>query len=348
MVFGAVVLVNASSGLSEQTFGNPNYYLKKQALFGAVAGLPLFFLALLLPYKFWKKIAFFALLGSIVLLIAVFFPPFGLTLKGASRWLLVWGGYTLQPSEFAKIALVLYLAAIFEKKGWQASSLKKGFLPFAVVVCAVAGLVALEPDLDTAIIIAATGVAIYFVAGAKISHFLALAGASVLIILLLIYLAPYRLERFKTFLNSENDSSGSGYHISQIQSVIISGGLTGDDSGSELGKYRLLPEPAGDSAFAVAAKEFGFIGASLIIMAFLLFSCRGIWISKTIPDVFGRLTMVGLSVLIGLQAFMNMSSMLGIMPLAGMPLPFISSGGTALIANMFSVGLMLNISKNRS
>lgn len=345
IVMGLIVLSSASAGFGQQRFNDASYYLKHQLLIALIVGLPLFLLAFFIHYRIWRKFALVLFILNLILLAAVFISPFSVTLKGSARWIQVWGGYTFQPSEFLKITLVLYLAALFEKRKWQASSFKKGFLPFLTVLAISTAAVAIEPDITTAAVIAGTAVAVYLLAGAKIRHSLLLAIIVITAFLILIYLVPHGYNRLMAYLNKGIDQAGSGYHFSQVQNVIISGGLKGAGFEQGLEKYRFLPEPFGDSIFAVAAKEFGFIGASLILLAFLVFIIRGFTIALRAPDTFGRLVAAGLVTTIGLQAFINLSAMVGLLPLSGLPLPFMSYGGSALSANLFSVGLLLNISR---
>lgn len=344
--FGLILLSSASSSSGLANYDDASHYLKRQLFIIGIMGLPLFLFAFFMPYRFWKKAAFFVFLGNIVLLIAVFFPPFGLTLKGSSRWL-AWGGYTFQPSEFLKISLIIYLAALFEKKSWQASSFQKGFIPFIVVLLISGGLVILEPDLDTTAVIVASAVLVYFFAGAKMSHFALLVSAAIGVFLLFIFMSPFRAERLNVFLNKDTNVQGSAYHITQAENIITSGGLTGSGFGQGADKYRFLPEPFEDSIFAVAAKEFGFVGASIIIACFLIFIIRGMFIASHALDMFGRLLAFGIATSIGIQAFINIAALTGLIPLAGLTLPFMSYGGTAISANFFAVGLLLNISRHQ-
>jgi cell division protein FtsW len=321
------------------------FYVKRQLLLGGITGMVLFIAGFFVPLRIWRKFAFPIFFASFVLACAVFLPSFGLALKGSHRWIEVWGGYTFQPSEFLKIALVLYLAAIFEKRGWQARSFTRGFLPFLLVLSLAVGIVMLEPDMDTAVVIAMTAVAVYFFAGAKIWHLTLLISLISVACLLFIYTSAYRLARLDVYLYGSTDSKDSAYQIRQAQSVIMSGGLTGTGFNQGLEKYKYLPEPYGDSIFAVAAKEFGFIGASIIIVLYLIIVVRGIIIAKRAPDNFSSSLAIGLSSLIGLQAFVNIASMTGLIPLGGITLPFLSYGGTAFSANLFAAGLLLNVSR---
>jgi len=274
----------------------------------------------------------FALLSLIVVLI----PGVGTKVLGARRWLVV-GPVRFQPAEFAKLAFVLYLSTFW--------SSKRSLWPFLIILVVLLGLIMLEPDLGTAVVLATTSLLVYFVSGAPLLS-LALVG---LVGLLggagLILLSPYRRERFSTFLNPTHDPLGASYHIRQILIAIGSGGWFGVGLGQSRQKYEYLPEVSTDSIFAVIAEELGFIGGLVILILFLILIWRGMKIAKEAPDEFGKILAVGLISWIGFQALVNLAAMVALVPLTGIPLPFISYGGSSLVLSLTGMGILANIAR---
>lgn len=342
-IFGLVMLTSASSDLAEARFGNSFYYLNHQILNGLIAGVIGFLVGAFTYYRTWERLAIPLLIITIILLILVF-TPFGLTTKGASRWISI-GGFSLQPAEILKLTFFVYLAAWLAKSGERSKKLLTGFLPFMILVGAIIMLIVFQPSTTTAAIIFASALATYFTAGGKVS-FLALAvllaglGLSILV-----YFTPYRLQRITTFLNPEANELGEGYHLNQSLNAIGSGGWFGVGYGQSTTKLRSLPEPIGDSIFAVIAEEFGFVGALFLVIVFLVLVLRGLGIARAAPDNFGRLLVTGFITLIGIQAFVNIGAVSGLIPFTGVPLPFVSFGGTALATFLTMSGIMINVSR---
>ncbi len=346
-LLGIVILSSASVAVSQENFGEPYYYLKHQLLRGIVIGLILFYAALKIDYSFWKKASLPLFIVNIVLLIMVLSDTFGTGLKGANRWL-DFGGITFQPSELLKISFVFYLAALLEKKKGLVTDFHKGLLPFIITLGLVSVLIIAQPDVGTLGVIVATALAVFFVAGADLKH-LALTGAGgIAALAVLIKMAPYRMNRFLVFLNPDLDPQGIGYQINQALIAIGSGGIYGLGFGQSRQKLLYLPESIGDSIFAIMAEELGLIGASVIILLFLVLAIRGFNVAKNAPNKFAQLTAFGIVFWIVLQAFVNIAAISGLMPLTGIPLPFISYGGTALALTLFGMGVVLNISKHTS
>lgn len=345
VIFGLVMLSSASSVLGFQRFGDSNYYLKKQ-LIGAFVGLLGFFVALRIDYRQWKRWAVPMMFGTIILLLLVFVPGLGPSLLGARRWISI-GPIFFQPSEIVKLAFVLYLAAWFEQRDHLLGSMRQGFAPFLVTLGVVATLVLLQPDLGTTLIIVLMSVAIYFSAGGSIKHLMGLGAVGAVLLFLAVKLAPYRAQRLTVFLNPDIDPSGLGasYHIRQAWLAIGSGGLFGLGLGRSQQKFNYLPEPAGDSIFAVMAEELGFIFVTLFVFAWLVLILRGLRIARNAPDRFGRLTALGIITWLGLQAFLNIAALSGLLPLTGIPLPFMSHGSSAMVVSMTAIGVMMNISR---
>lgn len=282
---------------------------------------------------------------AVVLLIAVLIPGIGLEAGGAKRWIHL-GVATFQVSEFVKLAVIIYLAWWFEKKGPMVKDFYKTFLPFIAVFGVVFLLIMQQPDLGTAMVVGVIALTLYFVSGATISQMWTILGIGGLGVLGLIYAAPYRLRRLVTFLNPGADPLGAGYHVNQALLAIGSGGLFGLGYGHSRQKFNFLPEAASDSIFAIIGEELGFIGAfSLVMIPIAIIVWRGLVIAKNAPDTFGRLLAMGITTWIGFQAALNMGAIVGVVPLTGVPLPFISLGGTSLVFMLIACGILLNISK---
>lgn len=343
-IIGLVMISSASVVMSRTVAGQSNYYFFTQ-LAAAGIGLVLLYIFSKIDYRFWAKISPILLCLSILLLIAVFIPHVGFSHNGASRWINL-GFINLQPSEPIKLALILFLAYWFEKRGQDVRDLKRGTLSFLAIVGVIAGLVLLQPDMGTASVIVSTAGVMFLIAGASITHIMGLILAAVAAIWGLIVVEPYRMARLTIFLNPTADSSGAGYQIQQALVAVGSGGIFGLGFGRSIQKFNYLPEAATDSIFAVIAEELGMIRAGLIIFVILLFVLRGYKIAKEAPDVFSRLVATGITTWVAAQSFINILAILGLMPLTGVPLPFISYGGTSLVMLLAACGILLNISKN--
>lgn len=343
-IIGLISISSASVVMSRTVAGQSNYYFFAQAAAAAI-GLVALVIFSKIDYRFWAKVAPLLLGLSIVLLIAVFLPGIGFAHNGASRWINL-GFMNLQPSEPIKLALILFLASWFEKKGDDVQDLYKGTLPFLAIVGVIAGLVLLQPDMGTTSVIVSTAGIMFLLAGASMRHVVGLIGLAIAGVWGLILIAPYRLARLTTFLDPSADSSGAGYQIQQALVAIGSGGLLGLGFGRSRQKFNYLPEAATDSIFAVIAEELGLIRSSIIVFIILLFVIRGYKIAKDAPDVFARLVAAGITTWIAAQSFINLLAILGLMPLTGVPLPFISYGGTSLAMLLAACGILLNISKH--
>lgn len=343
IIFGLVMLSSAGAVLGFQRFDDSNYFLKKQAVSVGV-GLVAFFLGYIIDYRTWRRWAVPLMFATVVLLVIVFIPGLGNSLLGARRWISI-GPLDFQPSEIAKLTFLFYLAAWFEQRDHLMGRIQQGILPFALTLGVVAGLVLLEPDLGTTVIIVLMSVAIYFVAGGPLRYLAALGGLGALLLALAVKLEPYRAQRLTVFLNPDIDPQGIGYHVRQAWLAIGSGGWFGLGLGHSRQKFNYLPEPAGDSIFAVTAEELGFLFVLFFISVWLLLILRGLRIARSAADPFGRLVATGITVWLGLQAFLNIGALSGLLPLTGIPLPFMSHGGSAMIVSMAAVGVMMNISR---
>ncbi len=339
---GLACLLSASMIMGKSNFNDPFYYLKHQLLYGAAVGLAGFFLMSKIYYRRLEKLALPLLLVGILLMLLVF-TPIGLEIKGARRWLNF--PFAFQPSEIIKLVFTVYLAAWISKRTEKIKTFKEGFFPFLLFLAMIAALFVMQRSTSTLIIIAGTALAIFFLSRAKLLHIgiIFLLGAALLGGLIIV--RPYQTNRLLSFINAGDDPQGRDYHINQALIAIGSGGLTGVGFGNAVSKYNYLPEPMGDSIFAVIAQEFGFIGVLILISLYVLFLFKGLSISKHAPDGFSQLLAAGLTIMVALQAFINIAAMSKLIPLTGQPLPFISYGGTSLGVLLTSMGIIVNISK---
>ncbi len=336
-IFGLLMIANASVVEAYRDFGDKLYYFKLQLQWAGL-GLIGFIFASFFNYRRLKSLAVPLLIASLISLGLVLVPGLGTKVMGAQRWLVV-GAFRFQPAELAKLAFVFYLAAFMSQK--------KSLWPFLILLTLLIGLVILEPDLGTAVIIAATGLVVYFASGAPLIWLGLLGILGFLAGLGLIFSSAYRKERVLTFLDPSRDPLGASYHIRQILLALGSGGLFGLGLGQSRQKYEYLPAAATDSIFAIMAEEIGFVGALVIILVFLLLIWRGFKIAKEAPDKFGTLLATGIISWIGFQTLINLSAIVALVPLTGVPLPFISYGGSSLILIMTASGILVNISKQK-
>lgn len=344
LIAGFFILSSASIGLTSGAKLPPYYFLLRQLITGGLVGFALFLFALRLPYRRWKSWAGIIFILSLLLTAAVFLPKIGLEVGGAKRWL-VFGPLSFQPSEFLKFGFILYLAAWLSSPKRKIISFKEGLVPFLIITALAAGLLIGQPDIGTLGVLALSGLFLFLIAGGRITHVLMLFGLGVFLLLILVYLEPYRLERILVFLNPNYEPQGAGYQLRQALIAIGSGGIFGRGFGMSRQKFQYLPEPVGDSIFAVTAEEFGFVGSIFLIALFIIFAWRGFYISRFAPDVFGKLLSSGIVVLIVFQSLINIAALSGLLPLTGIPLIFISQGGSALALTLLEAGILLNISK---
>jgi cell division protein FtsW len=339
---GLAIFASASLGLLARESSS----VSKDILVQAGLGLGLGFLALTIvrgiPLMWIKRAAPYVYAATLLLTALVFVPGLGFRSGGATRWINL-GFTTVQPAEFLKIGFVLVLAWWLAPRARELKDPKKGFFPFLGFIALPAVLLLAQPNTSTTLLLVATGAVMYFVAGAPLRDFGVLMFGTVLVLGVLIWVRPYVLDRIKTFVNPSENSLGSGYQIQQSMIAIGSGGLIGRGFGQSVEKFNYLPEPDGDSVFAVFAEETGFVGASVLLLLLVALVARGIVIAGNSRDLFGGLVALGFSSLIMIQVFINVGAMLGIIPLTGLPLPFVSHGGTALMAVLLMCGFILNV-----
>lgn len=345
LVFGLIMIASAGVVYSETRFGDSYYFFKRQLLYGILPGIFVMYFLQKIDYHFWKKVAVPIFFVSVIFLLLVFVPGVGSRVYGASRWIQL-GPFSFQPSEMAKLAIIIYLAAWLEGRGInKIKDMIEGFLPFMGIIGLIGFLIMKQPDTGTFGVIALTSFAIFFVAGARIQHLFSMVGLGTIGLWILIKIEPYRFDRILAFIDPGADPRGIGYQINQALLAVGSGGIFGVGLGHSRQKFNYLPEPVGDSIFAIIGEELGVIGAAILVILFVLFAMRGIKIAKNAPDMFGKLLATGITMWIVLQAFINISANIALVPLTGIPLPFISYGGTSILFLMSAVGILLNISK---
>lgn len=344
LVFGLVMISSAGVVVSKYRFEQDYHFFIHQLLMGVLPGILMLLVVQKIKYTFWKKNSLFLFLISLLFLVFIFIPGFGIKLLGASRWLNL-GPISFQPTEMVKLTLIIYLASWMESVGVKIKSFSEGLIPFVVIVGLIGYLIILQPDIGTLGAILFIAVSMFFIAGASINSIFILIGAGVSLLFLLIKLEPYRLNRLLAYLNPGIDPQGIGYQINQALIALGSGGIFGLGLGHSRQKYNYLPEPIGDSIFAIIGEELGLIGTAFLIFLFVLFAMRGFKIARNAPDKFSSLVAVGISSWIIFQALINIMAIVGLIPLTGIPLPFISYGSTSLVFIMIGVGILLNISK---
>ncbi len=344
VLFGLMMIASAGSIYGDYRFDDA-YYFFKQQIVGVALGFIVLFGLQGTNYHFFRKWSLVFFVGAVALLIAVMIPGLGITALGARRWIDI-GGVSFQPAEAVKLAMILYISAWCASKGVKRiSDTMEGFVPFFITLSCISFLIALQPDVGTMVVVALTAVTIFFVAGAHLKHIIALFLMGACALAGLIVAAPYRLERFTTFLNPSADAQDSGYQIIQALIAIGSGGVSGLGLGASRQKALYLPEPVGDSIFAIIAEELGLWGSAILLVLFAVILWRFVRIALGAPDVFGRLVTIGIGVWLIGQAMMNIAAITGLMPLTGIPLSFVSFGGTAMVFALAAIGIVLNISR---
>ncbi len=336
-IFGLFMIYDASSYIAFRDFQDKYYYIKEQSI-NALLGISMLLFFNFFDYRKLYNLSIIILILAIIMLFAVFVPGVGVYALGAHRWINL--GFTvLQPAEFVKLSLAIYLSA------WFSTKERGRLMAFGMLLGLVIVLVMAQPDMGTASIILFEAVILYFLSGADIRHFLYMIPFIGVGTLILILLAPYRVARLTTFLNMGPNLENASYHVKQILIALGSGGLLGVGAGNSLQKYAYLPENVTDSIFAIIAEEFGFLGATALLIIYIVFLWRGFIIATHARDTFGKLLAGGIISFIGIQAVINLAAMTALIPLTGVPLPFISYGGSALIIDLAAVGILLNISK---
>lgn len=346
LVIGLLLLTSASAPVGYDKFGDKYFFIKRQLLVGVIPGVITLLVLAKLRYEHVRALALPAFIASLVVLLMPFLPGLGSTQgTGAHSWIMV-GRYSLQPAEFAKLGLIIFMASYLARRGQDLLDWKKGFLVALGLGLVPVALVILQPDIGTASILFAILFGLLFLAGANIWHLLALAAVGLVAFAGMVVVAPYRAARLTTFLHPEFDPLGIGYHINQSFLAIGSGGWMGLGLGRSRQKFEYLPQVHADSIFAVMAEEMGFIFAAGFILLLCLICYRAVKLARRAPDQFSRLLIAGIIIWFLVQSFINIGAMVGILPITGVPLPFVSHGGTALVIALGAVGLLMNISRH--
>lgn len=345
LTVGIAMFVSASLGIlvtNEKLFFS---VLFSQLILGLGCGLVGMYFFSKIDYKFWRKYAFFIFLISILLTAAVFIPHFGTNLNTfAKRWISIFG-FSFQPVEFLKFGFVIYFAAWLSWAKNKVQDFKFGILPFGIMLAIIAVILLKQPDTKSFILISVTGILMLFISGVPMKYILGVGFGGILLLGTLLFFTPYLQERVKTFIDPASDPHGSSYQIQQSLIALGSGKIFGRGFGQSIQKFSYLPEPQGDSIFAVLGEELGFVGVFGTLFLYLLFTLRGFRIANNSPDLFSRLLVFGIVILITVQSFMHIASVTGVFPLTGVPLPFMSHGGTSLMIYLMAMGIVLQISK---
>lgn len=344
MVIGLIMILSATS-IRALTDYDDSFYLFKHQLIWALIGIVAMIFFMNIDYHIYEKKAKLILLITMISLVIVLIPGVGRVVGGSRRWIII-GSIRIQPSELAKIAIVIYLAQYFTKKSNKIKSFTQGLLPPLIILAVVFIMILMEPDLGTAVTIAGTVFLIFFTAGARYIHLGSLIATGIPMVLFFIFSEEYRKERLLSFLNPWADPLDTGYHIIQSLLALGSGGIFGVGLGHSKQKFLYLPEPGTDFIFAVLGEELGLLGTLFVLSLFFLFVWRGLKIATSIPDMFGSILAVGITSMVIIQAMINVAVVTSSMPITGITLPFISYGGTSLVIMMSSVGILLNISRH--
>lgn len=341
---GIFVFMSASFGLLARDGAEWGDVLFSQFALGLGGGLLAGLVTYSLPSRWLRRSAFYLFLAAILACLLVFVDGIGFSAGGAARWIHV-AGFSIQPSEFLKIAMILFLSTWLSTIGSDVKSLRFGLVPFLGIIALVGILIIAEPDTGTFMVMLVTACSMFLIAGGKILHIVSIIVGAILLVGVLATVRPYVRERIVTYINPASDPQGSGYQIRQSLIAIGSGGLTGRGFGQSVQKYQYLPEPIGDSIFAVLAEEFGLIGSLTVIILFGALGLRGLSIATRVHDPFNRLAVSGLVIMIVAQAFLNIGALTGLAPLTGIPLPFVSHGGTSLMFMLVAVAIILSFSR---
>jgi cell division protein FtsW len=340
---GLVAVFSASSMLADQRYGDHYYYLKKQVLF-SLLGIASMILAMNINYLFYRKLAYVFLGLGLILLILLLIPGFGVKVGGAQRWFR-FGFISVQPSELVKLSLMIFVAYHMSKNVEHMGSFYHGLFPHLLVGAAFMGLMLLQPDLGTAVIIGMWMLAILFIGGVNLLQLLLLMGLVTPIIFYLISHAAYRLQRLWAFMNPWQDPQGFGFQIIHSFLAFGSGGLWGAGLGNSKQKLFYLPEPHTDFILSIIAEEMGLIGVVVLLMLFAFLVIKGIKIALNAPELFGSYLAMGISCMLALQVIVNMGVVMALFPTKGLTLPFISYGGSSLVVNLTCMGILMNISR---
>lgn len=344
VAIGVIMFISASLGILNKNESKFYGVMFNQLIYGLFGGLVVLYFGLKIPYKFWRQYSLPIFIASIIVTTLVFVPGLGFEHGGSRRWINIFG-LSLQPVEFLKIGFIIYFAAWLSWVKGRVKDPRFSLLPLLVFLAIIAGVLINQPDTKSLILITTTAIVMLFISGTPWKYILGLMAVTVLAFVILAFTTPYLQKRIDTFLHPNANGSTSSYQIQQSLIAVGSGGIAGRGIGQSIQKFNYLPEPQGDSIFAVVGEEVGFIGSVIIICLYVAFCMRGYRIAHYAPDSFSKLLVIGFITIITAQSFMNIASIIGVFPLTGVPLVFMSHGGTALMLDLGLMGIVLNISR---
>ncbi|MBA3967706.1 MAG: putative lipid II flippase FtsW [Nitrospirales bacterium] len=338
---GLVMVFSASGVMAENKFTNATYYLQRQIVW-MVLGFSVLLIGSLIDYRQWKQWIPMVVAGCVVGLLLVL--AVGPQINGARRWLAL-GFFSIQPTEMAKLGVVLYLAAFLSNPQRRVTDWQRGFLPPVAMVAIICGLIVVEPDLGSTVVIGLVFVGMMYLAGARLSHLGYLGMPMILGVCALIWMSPERWERMTTFLNPFADRQGAGYQLVQSILALENGGLFGVGLGQGKQKLMFLPEGHTDFVLALVGEELGLIGTCGLLALFAILVCKGFRVAALAPDLFGRYLALGITMLLGIQALINAGVVSGLLPTKGLTLPLVSYGGSSLLVTMLALGILLSVAR---
>lgn len=344
VIIGVIMFISASLGILNKNESKFYAVMFNQLIFGLIGGLVALYFGLKIPYKFWRQYSLPLFIASIIATALVFVPHLGFEHGGSRRWINVFG-VSIQPVEFLKIGFIIYFATWLSWAKNRVKDFRFSLLPLILLLGVIAAVLIKQPDTKSLILIAATGLVMLFVSGTPWKYILGMFAVIILAFIILAFTTPYLRSRVNTFLHPNDNGSTSSYQIQQSLIAVGSGGIGGRGLGQSIQKFNYLPEPQGDSIFAVVGEEMGFVGCTILICLYVAFTMRGYRIAHYAPDSFSKLLVIGIITIITAQSFMNIASIIGVFPLTGVPLVFMSHGGTALLLDIGLMGIVLNISR---
>lgn len=339
-----IVMVFSSSSIQAYWNEQDAWFFAKRQIMWSILGFFAMLVAMNIPYTFYRRIYVLVGVGSLIFMLLVFVPGLGHTANGATGWIKI-GGQTLQPAEFAKLGLIIYLAAVISRKGERIRNFSHGLIPLLIIIFLFMIIIILQNDFGTAVILMGTAFLVLFSGGASVMQVLGLLLCTSPFFLMFIFKESYRINRITSFLDPWKDPSYTGYHLIQSLYAIAHGRITGVGLGQSIQKYHYLPYPQNDFIFAVIAEELGFIGCVIFLLVYLLLLWRALIISLKTKDAFASLVGVGIVSAIAIQALINLGGVTGSIPITGVPLPFVSYGGSSLLVTMTGIGIILGISR---
>ena len=343
-IIGLIFVLSSSFIMANHRFGDPYYFFKRQLLFANLGFIGMITVSKI-DYRFYKKHATGLLIACFILMLLVLVPGIGMVRGGARSWIGI-GAFSLQPSEFMKLALIIFLAKFMANNPEEAKSFKHGVLPLMGVILVIFGIIMLQPDFGSGMVIVAGGILMLFLCGVPFKYFMYFAGAGLLGIGGLIISAPYRLARITAYLDPLAEPLGAGFQILQSLYAIAPAGLLGHGIGNSIQKHFYLPEPQTDFIFAIIAEEVGFVGAAFVLLLFICFFLRLGHTALKINDLFAKYVILGITAMLCVQVMINVGVVIGLLPVTGITLPFMSYGGSSLTITLLSIGIILNISRH--